>query len=82
MWEQWNSEKKQLHVVKDYDEVFIGHTSTSWEHKDLKPVHASNVWNLDQGGGWEGVLTLMNIDTKEFFQSDLVFTLYPNAKRR
>ena len=68
--------------VKDYDEVFIGHTSTSRTHPDLKPVQASNVWNIDQGAGWEGKLTLMNIDTKEYWQSDMVGELYPNEKGR
>lgn len=68
--------------IKEFDEVFIGHTTTSRHHPDLKPVHASNVWNLDQGCGWEGKLTLMNIDTHEYFQSDLVSILYPNEHGR
>lgn len=68
--------------VKEFDEVFIGHTTTSWFSPDLRPVHVSNIWNLDQGAGWEGKLTLMNIDTKEFFQSDIVITLYPNEHGR
>jgi len=74
--------KEAENLVQQYDEVFIGHTTTSRHDRQLRPVHASNVWNLDQGAGWEGKLTLMNIDTKEYFQSDLVYTLYPNEKRR
>jgi serine/threonine protein phosphatase 1 len=69
-------------IAKKFDEVFIGHTTTSQINSDLKPVHASNVWNLDQGCGWEGKLTLMDIDTKEYWQSDLVSTLYPNEHER
>ncbi len=68
--------------VKEFDEVFIGHTSTSWTDPSLKPVHVSNVWNLDQGAGWEGKLTLMDIDSKEYWQSDIVKLLYPNVKGR
>jgi len=70
--------------VQDYDEVFIGHTSTvnKTYGNSLKPVHASNVWNIDQGAGWEGKLTLMDIDTKEYWQSDLVTELYPEEKGR
>ena len=69
-------------VVKSYKEVFIGHTSTSYSDDTLKPVHVSNVWNLDQGGGWEGKLTLMDIDTKKYWQSDRVKNLYPEEKGR
>lgn len=68
--------------VQDYDEVFIGHTATSQVDPTLKPVQASNVWNVDQGAGWEGKLTLMDIDTKEYWQSDLVGELYPDEKGR
>ena len=70
------------HIATRYKEVFIGHTSTSRDSPGLKPVHASNVWNIDQGGGWEGKLTLMDVDTKEYWQSDIVKELYPNAKGR
>jgi serine/threonine protein phosphatase 1 len=68
--------------VREFDEVFIGHTTTSRVDPDLKPVHASNVWNVDQGAGWEGKLTLMDIDTKEYWQSDIVSELYPESKGR
>jgi serine/threonine protein phosphatase 1 len=63
-------------------ELYIGHTTTSREFPDLKPVNIGKVWNLDQGAGWEGKLTLMKIDTKEYCQSDIVKSLYPNAKGR
>lgn len=82
MWQEWNDRGQELTMVKRYKEVFIGHTTTSWYKKDLLPVHVSNVWNLDQGGGWEGKLTIMNVETKEFWQSDVVKTLYPEEKGR
>lgn len=75
-------ERSEQPIVDNYKEVFIGHTSTSWFYPELKPVHVSNVWNLDQGAGWEGKLTIMNVDTKEYWQSDIVKTLYPNEKGR
>ena len=41
------------------------------------PLYATNIWNVDTGAGFnEGKLTLMNIDTEEIFQSDLIKTLY------
>jgi serine/threonine protein phosphatase 1 len=65
--------------IKDFNEVFVGHTSTSRYDKSLEPVHASNVWNIDQGGGYEGKLTIINVDTKEYWQSDFVKELYPEV---
>ena len=66
--------------VKRYDEVFIGHTTTqSWG--SIEPLKACNVWNLDTGAGWSGKLTIMDIDSKEFYQSDLAKELYPGQGR-
>jgi serine/threonine protein phosphatase 1 len=42
------------------------------------PMNRCNVWNLDTGGGYEGKLTIMDIDTKEYWQSDFLKTLYTN----
>ena len=33
------------------------------------PINACNVWNLDTGGGYNGKITVMDIDTKEYWQS-------------
>ena len=82
MWEGYTPKP----VVKAYNEVFVGHTSTCYNHSGqligIEPQHASNVWNLDQGCGWEGVLTLMCVETKQFWQSDYSKDLYPNEKGR
>lgn len=51
-------------------EIFIGHTPTMLWNKST-PIHAANIWNLDTGCGKykEAKLTIMNIDTKQFFQA-------------
>jgi serine/threonine protein phosphatase 1 len=82
MWQEWNEKDKPLIIAKHFDEVFIGHTSTCRSHPDMLPVHVSNVWNIDQGAGWEGKLTLIDIDTHEYWQSTLVKKLYPYIKGR
>lgn len=46
------------------------------------PMNRCNIWNLDTGGGYEGKLTIMNINTKEYWQSDFLRELYPNEKGR
>lgn len=51
-------------------------------NKELKPVRSSNVWNLDQGAGYEGKLTIMDVDTHEYWQSDIISDLYKQEKGR
>lgn len=46
------------------------------------PMNRCNVWNVDTGAGYNGKLTLLNIDTKEFYQSDFVKNLYQNERGR
>ncbi len=73
--------KPKFKMVGDFKEVFIGHTSTQfWEEN--KPMHAANIWNLDTGGGWFGYITIMDIETKEFWQSDDAKSLYPDFTGR
>ena len=33
---------------------------------------------MDTGAGWNGLLSIMNIETKEYFCSDNVTELYPD----
>ncbi len=40
------------------------------------------IWMMDTGAGWAGVLSMMNIDTKEVFTSDKVPSLYPGIEGR
>lgn len=85
MWDRrlWdnrnNSETKRVPILQ-FKEVYVGHTSIyRFSHK---PIQNGNVWFMDTGGGWEGVLSLMDIDTKEIFQSDVVAELYPETRGR
>jgi serine/threonine protein phosphatase 1 len=64
-----------------YKEIFIGHTPTI--NYDIKvPMQACNVWNIDTGAAFTGSVTAINVDTKEYWQSDIVQTLYPDEKGR
>jgi serine/threonine protein phosphatase 1 len=73
-------------VGKDFNEVYIGHTPTlnysknNGEH--LKPMKRGNVYNMDTGAAFTGKLSIMNIDTKELFQSEKVNLYYPEEKGR
>ncbi|WP_300570948.1 metallophosphoesterase family protein [Flavobacterium sp.] len=63
--------------LKIYSEIFIGHTPVT-QINETVPVHKASVWNIDTGAAFKGPLTIMDIDTKEFWQSDSLAQLYPN----
>ena len=73
--------KPKFKMVGDFKEVFIGHTSTQFWKED-KPMNAANIWNLDTGGGFKGKISIMDINTKEYWQSDNGDVLYPDFKGR
>ena len=64
-----------------YKEIYIGHTPVTRIGK-LIHVQKANIWNVDTGAAFNGPLTIMDIDTKEFWQSDSLPSLYPNEKGR
>ncbi len=67
--------------LKHYKEIFIGHTPTINFNIDV-PMHATNIWNIDTGAAFTGKLSAININSKEFFQSDNLPALYPEEKGR
>lgn len=67
--------------LKLYQEIFIGHTPTLFFGRDV-PMNACNVWNLDTGAAYTGRVSIMNVMTKQFFQSDPLIKLYPDEKGR
>lgn len=74
---------KEFKIKENFKEVYIGHTSTINWKTDL-PMSAANnrIWNLDTGCGFNGKLTIMDINSKEYWQSDNLRELYPNWKGR
>jgi predicted phosphodiesterase len=68
--------------ISGYDEIYVGHTPTI-NFGTLKPIRACEVIIMDTGAGWPGgVLTMMDIDSKEIFQSSQVDSLYPDYSGR
>lgn len=67
--------------LRHYKEIFIGHTPTTNFNCDV-PMHAFNVWNIDTGAAFRGKISVMNVETKAFYQSDELPSLYPNEKGR
>jgi len=67
--------------LKHYSEIFLGHTPTTNYEKET-PMNAINVWNIDTGAAFTGKLTIFDVDSKEFWQSDYLTELYPNERGR
>jgi serine/threonine protein phosphatase 1 len=67
--------------LKLFNEIYIGHTPTQYYNED-KPMQGCNVWNLDTGAAFYGKLSIMNIDSKEFWQSGPLYMLYPGEVGR
>ena len=67
--------------LKIYNEIFIGHTPVTKIDETI-PVNKACVWNVDTGAAFKGKLTIMDVDTKEFWQSDSLPELYPTEKGR
>lgn len=64
-----------------YKEVYIGHTPLTRIGKTY-PLKAANVWNIDTGAAFKGPLSIMDVNTKEVWQSEPVHTFYSNERGR
>ena len=64
-----------------YKEIFIGHTPVTRIGKTV-PVQKACVWNVDTGAAFKGPLTILDVDTKVFWQSDPLNELYSDEKGR
>lgn len=64
-----------------YNEIYIGHTPVT-RIGATTPVQKACVWNIDTGAAFKGALTIMDVDTKEFWQSEPLNELYFNEKGR
>lgn len=64
-----------------FSEIFIGHTPVTRIGQTI-PTQFANVWNIDTGAAFEGPLSILEATSKKYWQSDPVYTLYPNEKGR
>ncbi len=67
--------------LKLFNEIFIGHTPTL-HYDNFEPMHAVNVWNVDTGAAFNGRLSILDVHSKQFWQSDVVQNLYPDETGR
>ena len=67
--------------LKLYNEIYIGHTPVTQIEQTI-PIQKACVWNIDTGAAFNGPLTILDVDTKEFWQSEPLNELYFNEKGR
>ena len=75
LWDRTFIKRKNSHNIEGYKEVFVGH-SNIWCISEV-PMRYTNIWFMDTGAGGGGRLSIMDVDTKEVWQSDRVKALYP-----
>ena len=64
-----------------YHEIYIGHTPVTRINENT-PQNRANVWNVDTGAAFKGKLSVLDADSKQFWQSDSLPDLYPNETGR
>ncbi|MFC6100765.1 metallophosphoesterase [Olivibacter domesticus] len=71
---------EEFEMSTKFAEIYIGHSPTTHWDSD-KPLTVFNIMNLDTGAAHSGRLTIMDIDSKKYWQSDPVRELYPENYR-
>ncbi len=67
--------------LKLFKEIYIGHTPVTRVGFDI-PANFANVWNVDTGAAFKGTISMLDVDSKEIWQSEAVYKLYPNEMGR
>jgi serine/threonine protein phosphatase 1 len=87
----WNrkliAEVMRLHVAGQpipdygYPAIFLGHTPLPRYDMGTLPLHMGTVWAMDTGAKLGDPLTIMDVETAQFWQSDPVRELYAEYGR-
>lgn len=67
--------------LKLFNEIYIGHTPVTRMGEEV-PIRRANVWNIDTGAAFKGPLSIIDVETKEYWQSDPVCSLYSEENGR
>jgi len=70
MWDRTLIDYARYAPIPNFRRIFVGHTTTETFGNATIPLKFNNLWMLDTGAGWTGRLTIMNVDTEEFWQSE------------
>lgn len=87
-YKQYKNNKYRLHpeqglIIPNYKEVYIGHTPTiRLDENQEQPLKMGNIILMDTGAAFTGCLSIMDMDSKEVWQSDPLLILYPDEPGR
>ena len=71
------NDKRYPKRLRLFNEIYIGHTPVT-RIGESTPTQRANVWNIDTGAAFHGRISVLDVASKEFWQSDGVSTLYPD----
>ncbi|MGK7389284.1 MAG: metallophosphoesterase [Candidatus Cyclobacteriaceae bacterium M2_1C_046] len=74
-------DNEQNYSLTDFEEIYIGHSPI---HRlgFHKPIKVGEVWLMDTGASWDGVLSMMDLDANEIFISSPPADIYPSGSGR
>jgi len=89
LWEMALAMKDDLSTEDDFypkrlqhfKEIYIGHTPVT-RIGESAPVNKANIWNIDTGAAFKGPISAIDINSKEIYQSDPVYSFYPDEQGR
>ncbi len=67
--------------LKLFNEIYIGHTPT-FKLGYYTPLQRANVWNIDTGAAFKGPLTILDVASKQYWQSKAVWRYYKGESGR
>jgi len=68
IWDRDLIRYAKYNQIPNYKYVYVGHTATQFHSGDHKPARFNNLIMCDTGGGWNGKLTLIDLDTPKYYQ--------------
>jgi serine/threonine protein phosphatase 1 len=69
--ERVHPQQAPFQIKTAFKEIYIGHSPTTCWNSTI-PMHCANITNLDTGAGQGGKLTIMDLKTKKYWQSEPV----------
>ena len=71
VWDRELINHARENVIKSFDKVFVGHTTTQMIEDQAEPVQYNNLFAIDCGAGWDGKLCIINIHTNKYYLSEI-----------
>lgn len=72
LWDRQLIKYARNNIINGFNHIYVGHTTTVY-YGSTKPITFNNLTMMDTGAGWSGgYLSVMDVDTYEIWQSDII----------